>query len=1013
MRWGMVVGAFGCVVVSCGGPPRVAPVAGGRPTATAKASASAPSLSAATPLSIGKTKLIPLVSDSFQTRDELPLDKESTLYVGSSGQRWLVRDAADPLPDDPEHTRYVLMGAPMMAPETLVAARRRPDGSFVFVGESGAVYSAKDALGDLLNVRKPPEPLRGVGVGRDAIVGITRRDTLLRSIDGGASFSPVALPTTAAIPIQIVGSVLGELAIVGAPARVFASIDDGATFGRLDTLGLGPVSATRSGVTNLLYFKGYTTSATKPPGLSAMVTANGVLSRTSGAPALELTKKSPTGISRPINDDERLDLADAIVASHAVMHELRYLEVRSEEGVLNAFVLDGNKVQRTPIAGSNDCELGSVVNAGTTVIVACVRTVASPKGDREELRFFRSPDFGKTFAADGAAPSTPDGERAVVVSSKGTVFTTGACLGSPCAALAIKPLGGKFAAAKVPSGLRVQRIVASGDGERVFALASVEEDNSAALLVSRDAGKTFVSKPMQLDHADVQVAYDDASSTLVLFTTGDPIERHATRDEGATWDVRTLPFSADWISLAGARGLATGGGKGYETLDAGATWSPVALPSSSAVGGTMPIACTPRGCMLGDVALREGWELASASDAKPVGAAAAAAKKPAHLPLVECQAEGDEMELGGLLEPELDPTPALAFVAAADTAGAVDLVMWPRGGKALSRVPLLAAPKEASGVRRWVQGDGVIAMRIARGDGKSPADVELAWWVASSNKVFRGTLAKASTSLGKWGTPTGMAAIVPGHGLYVRPGNSTEPTLYLVKESGASSKVAISAAFPSYPRLFARRTAKGTVFAGPIHESLTGDRVVMFTTLADSGALTTHAWSLWPRTSTRAELSFSGEQLVLATAGDATMTPHAWALSWKDASVEPPEPSALPAGRAVTEAPSCASSGPRIELPWTPGQRTPFVVRAGKRTVHLATVSTTLRGTDKPCARGLLAGHPNAGPSSEWLIVPSDDPAHGFLITRGPKAHALTRVTCAKSSAALPAVFVNAKGFSE
>lgn len=1010
MRWGTMAVAIGCVVVSCGGPPRVTEAPSGRATTSASASTSAPLTGSVAPISLGKTRLIPLVSDSFQTRDELTLDKESTLYVGSSGQRWLVRDAADPLPDDPEHTRYVLNAAPMMAPETLVAARRRSDGSFVFIGESGAVYTAKEALGDLLGVRTPPQPLRGVSVGKEAILGITRDDTLLRSVDGGASFSPVALPSTAAIPIQLAGSPLGELAIVAAPARTFASLDDGATFRRVDVGGLAPVSATRSGITNLLYFKGYTVSATKPPGLAAMVSQSGVLSRVGDAPALERTNKSPTGISRPINDDERLDLADALVSSRAVMHELRYLEVRSEDGLLHAFVLDGNKVQRAPIPGSNDCELGSVVNAGATVIVACARTLSSPKGDREELRFYRSADFGKTFALEGALPSTPDSDKTLAVSSKGTIFATGGCVGSPCAPLVTKPLGGKFAAAKTPAGLRVQRLVTSGDGDRVYAVATVDEDGTSALLVSRDAGKTFAARPMQLDHTDVLLAYDDASSTLALFATGDPVERHATRDDGATWDVRQLPFAADWLSLAGARGLATGGGKGYETLDFGATWGPVPLPASSAVGGTMPIACTPRGCMLGDVALREGWELASAADLKPIGAKTAT-KQPAHLPLVECAADGDEIELGGLLEPEIEPTPALAFVAAAETAGAVDLVMWPRGGKALSRVPLLPTPKEASGVRRWVHGDGVIAMRIARGDGKSVADVEVAWWVASSNKVFRGALPKAASSLGKWGTPSGMAAIVPGHGLYVRPGNSAEPTLYLVKESGSAAKVPISSAFPAYPRLFARRTAKGTVFAGPIHESLVGDRVVMFTTLADTGALTTHAWSLWPRTSTRAELSFAGDQLVLATAGDATMTPHTWALSWKDAAVEPPEPSALPAGRAVVDAPSCASSGTRVEVPWSPGLRAPFVVRVGKRVLHLATVATTLRVGDKTCARGVLAGHPNAAPSNEWLIVPSDDPAHAFVLARGPKAHALTRVTCAKSSAPLPPAFLNAKGF--
>src|SRR5205085_9089900 len=101
--------------------------------------------------------------------------------------------------------RYALKGASMFAPETLVGVRKRASG-FLFLGESGATYASKGPLDDFTAVHAAPEPMRSVAFGRDAIVAITQRDTLVRSTDDGVSFSAIATFKTAATPVALTGS---------------------------------------------------------------------------------------------------------------------------------------------------------------------------------------------------------------------------------------------------------------------------------------------------------------------------------------------------------------------------------------------------------------------------------------------------------------------------------------------------------------------------------------------------------------------------------------------------------------------------------------------------------------------------------------------------------------------------------------------------------------------------------------------------------------------------------------
>src|SRR5262249_19869446 len=149
------------------------------PPAASTTSPVAPSRATYHPLPTGWKAL-----DALEPSDTVPP------FVGASGQRWLVTTTPAPTDADPDATRLSLAGASSIAPEDLVAVRRRPNG-FMFVGESGATYFAPAALDDITTRRTPAEPLRAAAAGKQAIIAITVKDTLVRSLDDGASWTPV------------------------------------------------------------------------------------------------------------------------------------------------------------------------------------------------------------------------------------------------------------------------------------------------------------------------------------------------------------------------------------------------------------------------------------------------------------------------------------------------------------------------------------------------------------------------------------------------------------------------------------------------------------------------------------------------------------------------------------------------------------------------------------------------------------------------------------------------------
>jgi hypothetical protein len=405
--------------------------------------------------------------------------------------------------------------------------------------------------------------------------------------------------------------------------------------------------------------------------------------------------------------------------------------------------------------------------------------------------------------------------------------------------------------------------------------------------------------------------------------------------------------------------------------------------------------------MIGDLAIRDGWELAHAGDVKPV--AAPAPKTPQHRPVLECNADGPELTLGSIAAVSIEPSPGLSWVTTEEaSSGAIDVVAMPRGARTASTIALLPASTASVGERRDVTAEGAFAVRIPKLGGAT-VDVEVAWWVASTGKVHHAAIANGAPPLPR-GVPSPIAAIVPGYGLYLHLPNSP---IWLVRETGAVVATPAPPTFPSVTTLAAHRTGARTLFSG-LPVQIYGDRSMVFANMSDRGVLDVLAWNLWPRSLDRtrpATISSSADRIVVAWPGNEAIAAHTWALAVRDPLGEPPEP--LPLPTAKDDLPPCSKSatGPRASLPWVAGSRTPVIVHAGLRTLFHATENVIVRGN---CAAGIEAGPPSMPRATELTFVGSD--LHGFAFTPSRHAETVVPIACAPSAAPLPKAYATARG---
>ncbi len=556
-----------------------------------------------------------------------------------------------------------------VAPEELTSALRRADGSWLYVGETGALYEASEPLGAFSRTVPAPEPLAKVTGAGAAVLATTLEGKLLRWEEdkGWRAAAPSPALAGARVFDLAVGSG-GRILALGFPEALFASEDSGATW----TATSAPtVGARRLG-------------STSGGDLGAQGVLESVVWR--GAAFVKGPEKLPLPATSIAVDVGHAPSAGAVQAARAVLDGDRYTEVvrpenEGETWLLARGRLEG-RLETTPLPDSGRCSNVRLGARGKVVFIACVMA----DGSDIAAELSRSTDGGATWS-EPLRLLTPDTDQIfIAVAPDGAALVTGLCRASDAAgackptsplllrdAHADAPDGGKVdrvdrpdrldagaprpALRAVPprapqhSGLALAPIFGAG-GHAANFLGRRGKDDRIGLFVSHDGGETFSPRTLQpavlthtthrspeddepadteaqetfdLDENSVLRPGDDGAISLmvvrsrgssayvtadddgrVLQVAGPPVD-----DEGNPIDVVLAGYGRRVLALPLYLPNDGTSGAFWESLDGGANWDkqsmPQALVREYTRGNNMLVACAAAGCLMGDTVTRVGW----------------------------------------------------------------------------------------------------------------------------------------------------------------------------------------------------------------------------------------------------------------------------------------------------------------------------------------------------------------------------------------------------------------------
>jgi hypothetical protein len=752
---------------------------------------------------------------------ELVLPSGERLLAGRRGERWLV-----------SKTGQGLAAASVLAPEDLVGILKAPGGGFIFVGQSGVSYEAREPIAPFFRSSAPLEPLSSVTSSGSAIVGIRRDRGLLRSEDGGATWKPVG-PSGP----QFVSVLLGEggrgLALT-VPEALYVTRDGGQTFSPLPSRGVGAFGLERLpdrsfGVLSALGTFRYREGADPP--------LENIKAQSASAPA-EL--KAPRGPN-----------ALALTEGRAFASAGQYYELSlGEKGgwQLISGPSAGPLVTRTvpELAACRALRLTAFERALT---VACFR--AGVESATQPIDLWSSEDGGRTLhriepALDGSLVNFR-----MALGEGRTLLLSGICPsyagGAGCAPQGITrrtPSAGKLAAGAAKSDrlggfeLRasatpslVDAALSLGfslDGRTAYAVGRRTKGGVLAVFVSRDGGRSFEAEDLALPTGEDSEGEErwESSATGVRVdalvpaedgTVGLAVARYRSRvwlvldESGRVLSVARPPDPRALLGVAGSRALAVSPATNdvWESLDAGASFQslgrlPIDLCTNEA-SCEVPLACTPYGCAIGSDISRLGWGGQGEDDAWMLPAPAAAAvdySVPRLKTPISCTLDaGPWQVLDGVAELPNAYRAALGkatwFAPASDaTRGAAWVWVMSGGSKArLERQTLLAAVERGASFAFTLssQVEGAAALRYSVPDTSVDAarlgNVEVGWLNLFEGRLKHATLADGGAyapgdfGRGPRGTQEATPALlsIAGPGLYLRihrAAGDNQPTLF-------------------------------------------------------------------------------------------------------------------------------------------------------------------------------------------------------------------------------------------
>lgn len=561
------------------------------------------------------------------------------LYAGEQGERWVF-----------EKKSGAVSAAARLAPEKIVAILKI-DGAWLFVGESGTGYEAKEPLGGFVRASVPLDRLARVSAATSSVLGVTRDGELVRSADAGGSWKTVGAEDVRFVDVALIEG--GRGLALSVPEAMWETKDDGASWKKLDVptkgaLGLAWDDVAGITVDTALGFKKWSPDApTQLPDLGRS------------------PKKGRFTLSgKPARGPE----ASALVEGRALVQNSEYIEAASKSSTDSSWSLwrgpIGGRLREREFHAAKGCKAVRLASFDRWMYFACsIRTT----GANQEFKIFRSQNRGKSFEEETYTVEGRLGTLFLAVGAEGALSVTGICAPhdstrgcspygifhrrlapadagadskdpkaekkdsadagekksdkkkktdgpeyelSPAATPALK--GSALALAFTP------------DGRTTFAVGRRTKGTSLAVFVSHDGGRSFEGREieqLETDYTSIEPADRFArpppspmanvnsvsvgeDGTLAIVLESFPPALIVVDEEGRVISFSRAPPSATALGAVGTRALAISANdfSAWESLDGGATWTSIGrLPSGTrarAQSGDR-VVCHQSGCVVG------------------------------------------------------------------------------------------------------------------------------------------------------------------------------------------------------------------------------------------------------------------------------------------------------------------------------------------------------------------------------------------------------------------------------
>ncbi len=945
-------------------------------------------------------------------RARLRLGGERSLYVGDSGERWLVQEGGDP------------EGAAFAAPEPLVGVGRTEE-QYAFLGRSGHVYLADTPLGSFVTIRPAPESFVSVSLQGTTIAAAARDGSLWSGFDWGKSWRRASAPSAHVVSVGLARGGAGLALAV--PERWLVTTDGGSTW---ENSTLAPRGAKR------LLVDG-----------RGSVVVDGILGaeRFENDAFVPLPRLPETTWDIEMNAGASPDAA-ALEAGNAVLEGLDYLELArrgktGERGWVRVSGRLGERLETEEVSELSDCLTVRLARRGDFVALVC----AASQGEQRStpLSLWISQDAGKTFERRLAKLRGIIGLVQIAVGPRGEILLGGLCPPhltakgcAPRGTYQLAPKEPELASVPTP-GLGQPRALALGVDGSAYVLG--RRDKDFRLTLYHGAPGQIALEPTDLSDAlgeglrvfDAEEVPEDRALRLGIGQAGTvSIERHTRRGiHLATTDAvgRVLtssepPPEADSVSAHGRKVLAidVASRSVWESVDGGASFRLLPLPrklcdeSTRTSDCNVPLVCGSDACVIGDVLSRIGWEGASEGALPTFEVPATEGHRPGSRKTpIACTLVGEDWQLlrGVSTAPRAGDASigkTRWFALGSDPETAAAWVLHVEGAAPEARERELLAPvteptRYAFDVLEQIEGSVAIRYRVpqvSRGE-RQITHVEVAWDNRFEDDIGRASVpgqfdfvpGDFESRAAKTHRALPALVSVAGKGAYVRLHHEEadrQPTYYV--KAGAVREI------PEvpWPKMLGNRGRSEMVRVGPADAPLRILDDGPFLVRAERNAdWAFRAFTLGAPEPTRVgivqafNIAYTGTHPGF---GVVQATPDG---AWARAYVLPLDgdgqvfssPIAVPLQPNLADPPvpceaAVRGSTPRFVAPLFPAAPHPVLVsHSVEPPVALLTARAVLHGTvDSPCAAALEALAPQKNPGESLrAIIPVDDLPHSWV----------------------------------